>query len=300
MKFASLALACTTLLIACKKDNEDLTRTPVMSIGLIAEAQYADKENDGLKKHRNSLEKLQAAIDTFNTNKVNCTQTLGNLIDTNWISFDAVIPIFEQLNPSIPNQHLLGNKDFNIDDSKKKNLIEKLTIPSNYYSYIKNNWKFIVLDATDYSYHGNALHNKDINIINSYYNYTLNKPNHSKDLGAIGQDQQVWLKRELDQSSIQNQRIIIYCNTPIKPANNEHNLWNDFEIINLIKNYSNVVAYINGQNLDGNYAQSNGIHCITLSGMVFTDKNSFGILDIYRDSLILNGYGNQEDLRLAF
>ena len=80
---------------------------------------------------------------------------------------------------------------------------------------------------------------------------------------------------------------------------NPHNLWNDFEIISLIENRPNVVAYINGHNHSGNYVFKNGVHYITLFGMVETMINSYAILEFYDDSLVLKGYGNQKTIHLG-
>jgi predicted MPP superfamily phosphohydrolase len=75
------------------------------------------------------------------------------------------MPIYQKLKPGIENYQLLGNHDFSIDTTRMKNLLEKLSMPNYYYSYVKNGWRFIVLDATDYSYFSNSLHNYDTNQI---------------------------------------------------------------------------------------------------------------------------------------
>ncbi len=80
---------------------------------------------------------------------------------------------------------------------------------------------------------------------------------------------------------------------PLKPLGNPHNLWNDYEII---ENSSNVVAYINGHNHAGGYVSNNGTHYISISGMVDTMINSYAILEIFDNRLILKGYGNQRNI----
>jgi len=84
-----------------------------------------------------------------------------------------------------------------------------------------------------------------------------------------------------------------------QPLNNAENLWNNQEIIEIIENGSNVVAFINGHNHAGDYVFKNGIHYITIIGMVDTMTNSYGILEIYKDSLELKGYGNQKSFHLT-
>ena len=75
-------------------------------------------------------------------------------------------------------------------------------------------------------------------------------------------------------------------------------MWNDYEIVDIVENSSNVVAFINGHNHSGDYLLKNGIHYITVFGMVDTDISSYGFLEIHKDSLVLRGYGNQKTLHL--
>ncbi len=81
---------------------------------------------------------------------------------------------------------------------------------------------------------------------------------------------------------------------PLRPLGQDTNLWNNEEIIEIIENNSSVVAFINGHRHEGGYDYKNGIHYITIFGMLDTMISSYAILEIYRDSLILKGYGNQK------
>jgi hypothetical protein len=274
------------------------TKEPTLKIGLVADPQYAHKPDAGKRYYKESLWKLEEAIDTFNYYNVDAVQTLGDIIDVEWGSFDSILPVYDKLNPDIENYHLLGNHDFAIDSAQMENLLEKLSMPNYYYSYSKEGWRFIVLDATDYSYYSNLLHKHDTNQVNSYYENTIDKSNNHRWNSAIGEEQQKWLKEELDRANFLNQRVILFSHLPIRPQDNPHNLWNDFEIINLLENRNNVMAFINGHNHSGGYVLKKGIHFITIFGMVETMNSSYGILEIYRDSLVLIGYGNQETLRL--
>ncbi len=136
-------------------------------------------------------------------------------------------------------------------------------MPNYYYSYSKKGWRFIVLDATDYSYFSNSLHNHNANEINSYYENTKEKSNKHRWNSAIGKEQQNWLKQELAGAISLNQKVILFSHLPIKPISNSHNLWNDYEIVEIIKNSSNVVAFINGHNHSGGSVFKNGVHYIT-------------------------------------
>ena len=274
------------------------TQKPILKVGLVADPQYSNKPTKGSRYYKESLWKLEEAIDTFNYENVDFVQSLGDIIDAEWGSYDAILPIYNMLNPSIKNYHLLGNHDFSVDSTHLSGLIEKLSMPDYYYSYSKKGWRFIVLDATDYSYFSNPLHHYDINKIDSYYENTKEKSNKQSWNSAIGEVQQDWLKQELATANSLNQKVILFSHLPIRPKGNAHNLWNDFEIVDILENSANVVAFINGHNHVGGYAFENGIHYITLYGMVETMIGSYGILEIHKDKLVLRGYGNQESLQL--
>ncbi len=287
--FISL-LTIIIILSSCSKTE------PVLKIGLVADPQYANKPTTGKRFYRGSLWKLKEAIDTFNYYNVDFVQNLGDIIDTVWESYGSIIPVYKNLNPNIENYHLLGNHDFAIDSSHLTNLLKTLSMPDYYYSFVKKGWRFIVLDATDYSYFSNSLHNHDINQVDSYIENTKNKSNNHRWNSAIGIKQQNWLKKELDRAELLEQKVIIFSHMPLRPQSDIHNLWNDYEIIDIIETSSNVVAFINGHNHAGGYVFKNGIHYITIFGMVDTGISSYGILEIFKDSLVLKGYGHQKDI----
>lgn len=271
---------------------------PILKIGLVADPQYADKPTLGKRHYRESLWKLKEAINTFNTNNVDFVQNLGDIIDIDWKSYDSILPIYDKLNSEIEIYQLLGNHDFSIDSTHLKDILDKLSMPNYYYSYIKKGWRLIVLDATDYAFYSNLLHKHDINQVNYYFENTKENTKSYRWNSAIGKEQQNWLKQELTSATSLNQKVIIFSHLPISPQDNKHNLWNDYEIIDIIENSSNVVAFINGHNHSGGYDFKNGIHYITVFGMVDTKISSYGILEIYKDSLVLEGYGNQKTIHL--
>ena len=272
---------------------------PILKVGLIADPQYQDAPSAGERHYRESLWKLEEAIDTLNFNTVDFVQNLGDIINGEWRSYDSIIPIYNKLSRDIENHHVLGNHDYSIDSIHLKDLIKTLSMPNFYYSYVKKGWRFIVLDATDYSYFANPLHNYDLDKIDAYYNKTKGKQNHYDWNSAIGKEQQTWLKNELKIAKKMNQKVILFAHMPLLP---EHptNLWNNEEIINILNKSSNVVAFINGHMHEGGYAFKDNIHFITISGMLNTMINSYAILEIYADRLVLNGYGNQKNYTLEY
>jgi 3',5'-cyclic AMP phosphodiesterase CpdA len=273
---------------------------PILKIGLVADPQYADRPLDGNRYYRESLWTLNEAIVAFNEKQVDFVQNLGDIIDVDWISYDSILPVYQNLDPGIENYHLLGNHDFAIRPSRMKGLLEKLSMPDFYYSYEKKGWHFIVLDATDYAYFSNPLHKHDINQLHKYFYSTKGKPNHHRYNGAIGEKQKEWLKKELQRAESLQNNVIIFSHLPIRPPYIEENLWNNDEIFDIIEASPNVVAYINGHYHAGNYESRKGIHFFTIFGMVDTKISSYGILEIYENSLVLKGFGNQRSFHLKY
>ncbi len=275
-------------------------KEPFLKVGLVADPQYANQQPSGKRNYRESLWKLQEAIDTFNFNKVDLVQNLGDIINDKWESYEAILPLYDKLNPNINNYHLLGNHEFAVDSIHLKDILDRLSMPDYYYSYSKKGWRFIVLDATDIAYFSNSLHDLKIQEIDLYFQNTKGQSNSYDWNSAIGKPQQNWLKKELENADILGQKVILFSHMPIRPNDNPHNLWNDQEIIDIIEHSSNIVAFINGHNHSGGYDFKNGIHYITIFGMVDTMVSSYGILEFYKDILVLKGFGNQKTLELKY
>jgi len=281
-------------MFACKKEEQ-----PILSIGLIADPQYQDKNTWGKRDYRASIIKLSMAIDSFNIKEVDFVQNLGDIIDHNWESFDSILNVYESLNSDIENYHLLGNHEYGIDSVYMSSLLTKLKMPNFYYSYVKKNWRFIILDATDIAYYSNPLHNRSTREIDEYFVKSDSLKNRMRWNGAIGQNQLVWLKNELKTAKTEKEKVILFSHIPIRPAMNVHNLWNDMEVLKVINDYDHVVAYFNGHNHAGAYEESQGVHYVTMFGMVESDNNAFGILQIFEDKLNLKGFGNQETILMS-
>ena len=275
-------------------------KEPFLRVGLVADPQYANQQTSGKRHYRESLWKLEEAIDTFNFYKVDLVQNLGDVIDKKWKSYDAILPIYDKLNTKIENYHLLGNHEFAIDSSRFRDIIELLSMPDYYYSYSKKGWRFIVLDATDYAYYSNLLHDHDIQEIDLYKENTNGQANSKDWNSAIGKAQQNWLKKELEKADLLREKVILFSHMPLRPHNDPHNLWNHQEILKIIEKNSNVVAFINGHNHSGNYEYYKGVHYITIFGMVDTIISSYGILEFNMDSLVLKGYVNQKTMVLNY
>ncbi len=297
---AAASTAASTLSPSLSAQAADATET-LFSVGLVADAQYADVEPSGIRYYRNSIGKLGAAAKAINVAQVDFSIHLGDLIDRDFASFDDILEPLRTLDK--PVHQILGNHDFAVAEDKKPEVPGKMGMTNTYYAFSKSSFRFIFLDGTEISTfsqpQGSPIHEQATEIL-AKFKAEKRKNAHSWN-SAIGREQLTWLEAQLNAASEAGQKAIISCHYPILP-NNAHNLWNDRELLVLIDQYPNtVVAWLNGHNHAGNYAERNGVHYLTVHGMVDTkESNAYAVLDILPTALRIRGSGRVPDRLLKF
>ena len=266
------------------------TRNPEFAFGAIADCQYCAVQGTGVPKYSSSADKLTKCVAHFNTMALEYVIHLGDFIDRDFKSFDVVNPIYNQLN--MPKYHVLGNHDFSVSDDLKKDVSPKLGLPSKYYDFEVNGWRYVVLDGNDISFHAYSKNSDEYAQAVEYYK--VNKITSPKWNGAIGPEQSSWLRAVLEKATRKIENVILFCHFPVYPEN-AHNLWNAQEIVAILESYSCVKAYINGHNHHGNYAIKEGIHYLTLKGMVDTEQTSYAVIRVDDKRIHVTGYGREEN-----
>jgi len=265
---------------------------PILKIGLVSDPQYCDCPNDLLFKryYRNSIFKLNECIKTFNEKEVDFVISLGDIIDRDYESYDTMIPIYDKLEMEV--FHTLGNHDYYIEDTLKKNVLEKLNLEENYYSFIRLNWEFIILDGTELAEYTNYIHQ---NLEEEYLemrNEIEGEINDKNFNGGISDKQLEWLEDRLLNAELNNRRVIVCSHFNIFPYGTNHNLYNSRELKELLDKYKVVKGYINGHFHSGKYVEDNDKFYFNLVGMVHTEENnSYSIMEIYEDRIEIIGYG---------
>ncbi len=263
---------------------------PRFSFGLIADCQYCNVEGTGVRKYTLSPAKLDRCVAHFNTQELEYVIHLGDFIDRDFESFSVVSPIYAQL--KMPGYHVLGNHDFSVADSLKERVPATLGMPSRYYDFAVQGWRFVVLDGNDVSFYAHPEGSEAFQQAQHYYaEHQLEAPKWN---GAIGTDQLTWLEQTLEKACEAEESVVLFCHFPVYPEN-VHNLWNAPEVVALLEQYPCVRAYLNGHNHAGNYGLKNGIHYLTLKGMVDTEETAYSILEVWPDRLELIGFGRQEN-----
>lgn len=303
-KLAGVAIGLTLLepfgnmtVFAASGDSEDShdfdgAGKPVFQFGLVADAQYADVNTPAgsTRYYRASIGKLAEAVTTFNDNQVSFAVHLGDIIDRDSSSFSKILPVFNRFNG--PKYHLLGNHDYAIDAKAVANL---LSMPNFYYDFSFEGWRFVVLDTNDLSLYANPKGSEKYQRAEKVLDVLrwTGADNAQSWNGGVDSVQLAWLQDVLRKSVSAGEKVIVMGHHPIAPIN-MHNAWNYEALIKVLESSGNVVAYFNGHNHAGNYAEQNGIYYVNFKGMVETpDTNAYAIIRVYPDKVVIKGYGRE-------
>jgi manganese-dependent ADP-ribose/CDP-alcohol diphosphatase len=293
MKKNILFLALLLAVVSCAEKKETSFK-----IGIISDCQYCDCDVKWDRYYKKAPQRLEEAIAILNKDSLNYTIHLGDFIDKDFKSLDRILPLWKKLKS--PSYHVLGNHDFEVKDSLKAAVIKQLNLKKRYYSFVEQDWRFIVLDGNDLSFYG-ALTAAKKEQTNALFNLLKDNklPYLKKWNGALSSDQLTWVKSELDAAVKNNQKVGFYCHFPIFPID-QHNIWNREQFLSLIKPYNNVKIFFNGHNHAGAYQMENNVHYVTFKGMVDTKStSSFAKVQFDKDTVSIEGFYREPSRKLV-
>ncbi|MBM7045316.1 MULTISPECIES: metallophosphoesterase [Rhizobium] len=278
-----------------------MSSTPLFRFGVVADPQYADLEpNLTLNRYpSNSLAKLREAIEEFNRHELAFVVTLGDIIDREWKSFDAILPVYETLRH--PKHFLLGNHDFAIAPEHLKAVPQRVGMPSAYYDFGHAGYRFIALDGNEISVfappEGDPRRDEAKALMKALE--TSGASNGQRWNAAIGSTQYAWLAARLQEAKTAGEKVIVMNHYPIFP-DDSHNALDSDRMLALLAEHDHVVAYLNGHNHAGNFGAVDGTYFVNFKGMVDTeDSNAYAIVSVYEDRLDVAGFGRETNRRLA-
>eukprot|EP01052_Picozoa_sp_SAG31_P023680 SAG31_NODE_1968_length_6780_cov_1.940129_3_plen_239_part_00 len=122
------------------------------------------------------------------------------------------------------------------------------------------------------------------------------RPNAVEWNGAIGTAQREWLKHTLEAAAAMKERVLVFGHSPLLPGASDevHCAWDAADTAAVLDAHECVQAYFCGHDHRGGYQQSEaGVHHITIAGMVQAPVggNAYGVLQVYPDRLVLDGFG---------
>ncbi|MGA7585021.1 MAG: metallophosphoesterase [Rouxiella badensis] len=263
-----------------------------LRFGLIADPQYADAE-PGVSHprfYRNSLCKLAKAITELNDHRLEFVVTLGDLVDRDWSSFAAVLPVYDALRH--PHAVVIGNHDAQVITEYLAEQTPVLGLPKSYYQFSQPGYRFIVIDGNDLSLYCNEGNGEERHKAQQALNELIDQqsPQAQSWNGAVGSQQLAWIEQALQEAQALQETVLVFGHYPLAPEN-KHNLWNCDQLVDLLCRYG-VRAYFAGHDHEGNYVRIGKTDFITLKGMVDgADRLPFARVELKAGELTVNGYG---------
>jgi 3',5'-cyclic AMP phosphodiesterase CpdA len=296
-------LAAALALCACLATATARTAAPVLSFGVIADVQYRDADPQGTRFYRDSRAKLEQAVESLNAATPAFVVQLGDLIDGAFLSYDIVVPIYDRLKS--PHYHVLGNHDVAVEPERQRSVLQRLGLDRlgagrGYYDFARSGWRFIVLNGDDLSVQAYATGSPERAASERVLAdlRASGAKNATQWNGGLAREQLDWLKRTLARANASHERAIVFCHFPVFPAG-DSTLWNDRDVIAILETSPSVVAYFCGHKHEGGYAARNGIHYVNLKGMVEGRETAYAVVELYADSMKINGYGREENRTLV-
>ncbi|MBY5958684.1 metallophosphoesterase [Membranicola marinus] len=245
-------------------------------IGLITDLHYAERDTPegSTRFYRESLKKLSECITVMNREKVDFLIQLGDFKDqddppeeTETLAYLRTMAN-ELSHFNGPIYHVLGNHDH--DSISKQQFLDGVTIsgfnhPKSYYSFDKNGFHFIVLDA-NYTATGEAY---------DHGNFDWKDAN-------IPQDQLEWLRKDLKRTR-KPTIVFVHQRLDEKDGNANYCVRNASAVREILEKAENVTLVLQGHYHPGDMSTINGIVYYTLKAAVEgsgLENNSFAILEI--------------------
>jgi len=265
-----------------------------LTLGILADPQYADKDVWKQRHYRASLDKLRRAIRRLNELEPDAVLTLGDFIDEDFASFAPVMKVYGELR----GRHLkvVGNHDFSVDEERKDEVFDALSMVAPHASHEFDGWRVVLLDGTEVS----TYRPRDAETAREWLGRLERegRPQAQPWNSAIGRAQLAWLEEQLQAATDARQRVLVACHLPVFPED-PHNLWNDRELVALVDRFPCVAAWFAGHNHAGHYGRRGHCHYLTFQGMVETaDHAPFAVARLFPDRIEIDGFDTEPDRRL--
>lgn len=270
-----------------------VTDKPILTFGLITDAQYADADPNGERHYRESLPKLKTAVAWLAKQNLPFTLHLGDLIDRDFTAFGPVLPLLAGLGH--PVWHLLGNHDYTVADGEKCRVVSTLGMPRDYYQFRHSGARFVMLDTNDHSVYKYPRGSPpDLESEAVLAKLVAEKAGNARPYnGGVSGIQLAWLERELSAADAAGEPVILCGHHPLLPEDGHH-LWNNGAVIALIDQHPCVRAFFNGHNHAGAEVIRNGVPYITFKSILHEPRvNAFSAVRLFADRLEIQGNGRE-------
>lgn len=270
MRFQSLPAVIVLLLASGFAFSRHAQAEEPPVFGVMADIQYADLDTAGARHYRTALVKLEECVADLSDRDLAFVIQLGDIVnghdkdvEKSIADLDRVLPIYNKL--PMPKYHVIGNHCLSVD---KETLGRKLGLKGFYYDFTvpsAKGWRFVVLDGNDAGY------------------------------GVIGDEQLKWFRSTLDKAVKAEEKVICFCHFALlKEAAAHHRMAKPEPILKAMDETGCVVAWFAGHDHAGGYAVREGVHHVTLKGMVEAPvENAYALIELHPDKIEETGFGKE-------
>ncbi len=268
---------------------------PLVSFGLITDVQYADTEPQGERHYRESIPKLKTAVEDLAKQKLSFTLHLGDLIDHDFVSFAAVLPVFGGLGH--PAHFLLGNHEYGVKDAQKPQVPATLGMECDYYAFSHSGVRFVMLDTNDVSSYkypkGSAEDLAAAAVMAKQSAPGSNKPQPWN--GGVSAAQLTWLEKELAAADAAKEPVIVCGHHPLR-SEDGNQVTNSGEVLEVIGRHPCVRACFSGHNHGGgDTTTQEGVPCITFKSLLnVPEVTAYAVVRLFPDRLVIEGRGREK------
>ena len=111
--------------------------------------------------------------------------------------------------------------------------------------------------------------------------------------GVIGTEQLAWFRATLEKAVTARERVICFCHFALlQEAAAHHRMATPEPILDILDRTGCVVAWFAGHDHAGGYALRNGVHHVTVKGLVEApEAGAYGLVELFPDHLRETGLG---------
>lgn len=277
------------LLAAHPLEAATTKRRKPLRFGIVTDTHYAERDLRKNRYYRQSIQKLEEAVDKFNQSQLDFAIELGDLKDMNPARkedtprmLDDIERVFSKFKGD--RFHALGNHD--MDSLSKAQFLSHTRNAGqargkSYYSFVKKGIRCIVLDAN---------FRKDLTPYD-HGNFTWKE-------AYLPPEEIEWLKKELSRDK---KPVIVFVHqlldkfsgvTPSECVGNAE------QVVALLEKNPHVLAVFQGHRHKGHYSHRGHIHYWTMKGMIespYPEHNSYAIVEVATNGDIhISGYKDCE------
>jgi 3',5'-cyclic AMP phosphodiesterase CpdA len=240
------------------------------AFAVVSDIQYADKETAGARRYRESLTRLEECAAAILERKPDFLIQLGDLVDAGpEAHLDAVLGVLARA--QVPIYHVVGNHCLTLG---REPLLKRLGLTRAYYDFTRPGapgWRFVVLDGNEGGY------------------------------GVISPGQLDWFRTVLSDARRRSERVLCFCHFPLIESAAGARMGDARPVLEILDAHPCVVAWFAGHEHAGGYAIRNGVHHVTLRGMVEASaRNAYAVVELQADGIRETGIGEEPSRRMKW